>query len=1008
MIQKILTLIPILLFAGFTFCQTRMISHVTPVGGGFTTQVQIENPTASQQEIRLVPYDLDGNQLTPFEASLPGQSTIWGASSEIFGSGAAVSHFIIEGDAAAKVTVAYDFGAGNGSPAHVRSSDVRASGWRVFPGEWSLVFDGLAIVNTGREKTDVWISQKDYANNIIRVEKVAEGLAPNAKALYVIGSPNGSSFSLDSESTFEISADQKLAITALRGTLGNEEAGLLWGNDALALSLAESSRDEAGIWFIKDGSLYDVMEMMGYNVAWDRLYQAELFKRVGRGRSAELFGQPSLMQDVLTLLECYSDEELDQLFRATSEDNQTIIQAYVDGFNRRIAQVNSDTDLLPMEYKRLGVFEVENWHYRDVLAWLAMLQRDFSLDKRGLGQFENAALANDLIDKFGFDEAEFRFEDLRWVNDSQAPTMIPATEAQKRAAAQQRKRESTWDRQRLLDLRHFFKTRLATFETNQRQRKEVGSFVKMGSYAWAVSGRNTQSGNPILYSGPQLGITSPSPVIEGSIESETLTVSGMSIPGIPAIIVGRTPHHAWSMQVGHAQSWDYYLEEEANAFLHHTVRVKVAPNQEFDLPVHRTQRGPVISQDPWVSWKYAHWGHEFDLAGGIVGMARARTIEEFAEAVSRLGVSQHICYVDKEGNIAYWMSGREPVRPEGNWRFPQGFIHTPFEYDAEVIHPTPHARNPERGWFGGWNTKAMMAADDRSSTYSFGPFQRGHVIQELLDRPEKFTREEIKDMAISVASTMSADLGGVEWPTMRDKGRFMEAVVADPTPERLEAIEILENWDGRFPGGGPENWVSGLDIADAWILQNEWLSRVIALAFDDELLPVQDVRDDLERFQVLLHARDPNSKIINFYDWFLNADDPEAPQTAEAIIVQALDDILEMRGARPWGTGNRGVFILGPPLLFRAVEIFPFSNRATYAQCVEYGSDGPAHIESHFNLGPSATLYFNEEGEVVTPAGTLMTPEQNMLPQPVEGDPYFSMSSNYINFILRPFPLFEQ
>jgi penicillin G amidase len=39
----------------------------------------------------------------------------------------------------------------------------------------------------------------------------------------------------------------------------------------------------------------------------------------------------------------------------------------------------------------------------------------------------------------------------------------------------------------------------------------------MGSYAWVVSGDKTASGNPIVYSGPQMGFETPSIVTEGSI-----------------------------------------------------------------------------------------------------------------------------------------------------------------------------------------------------------------------------------------------------------------------------------------------------------------------------------------------------------------------------------------------------------------------------------------------------------------------------------------------------------
>ena len=87
-----------------------------------------------------------------------------------------------------------------------------------------------------------------------------------------------------------------------------------------------------------------------------------------------------------------------------------------------------------------------------------------------------------------------------------------------------------------------------------------GARVDLGSYAWSMSGDKTASGNPMLYSGPQMGFFAPSIIAEGSIRGGGLEVSGMHVPGIPAIFVGRTPHHAWSLQTGHAHTVDFWLE----------------------------------------------------------------------------------------------------------------------------------------------------------------------------------------------------------------------------------------------------------------------------------------------------------------------------------------------------------------------------------------------------------------------------------------------------------------
>ena len=78
--------------------------------------------------------------------------------------------------------------------------------------------------------------------------------------------------------------------------------------------------------------------------------------------------------------------------------------------------------------------------------------------------------------------------------------------------------------------------------------------------------------------GPQMGFSVPSIVLEGSIQAGGINISGMSVPGIPGMIIGRTPHHAWSMQVGHSHTTDYYLESPDSVFFHRYETIKVAGN----------------------------------------------------------------------------------------------------------------------------------------------------------------------------------------------------------------------------------------------------------------------------------------------------------------------------------------------------------------------------------------------------------------------------------------------
>lgn len=790
-------------------------------------------------------------------------------------------------------------------------------------------------------------------------------------------------------------------------------AGTITASITIAETVA-TSRDERGVWFITgadDASLYSVFEAMGYAVAVDRLWQAEKYRRTARGKLAEIFGPEQLQTDIFMRIIGYSDQELTEAFEQMDSESQTVVTAYADGFNRRIAEIREDNSLLPFEYAALSAqwetsIMPEDWTPSDIMAWTALMLRNF--DSEGFStspiQLENAALYQELAAKF---PADFQgmFQDLRWHNDPDALTYIPDVAGSKSARSSSVK--SSAEMAALIpDISGAAKNIVGMRDTVIENMKKINAYVKMGSYAWAVAGSKTASGNPTIYSGPQMGFETPSIVTEGSIRAGGLNISGMTVPGIPGIIIGRTPHHAWSMQVGHAHTTDYYIEEPSAVFPHRLENIKIAGGADDMLfPIYRTAHGPVINPIPYlpdeyvpdptnpiVTWKYSHWGYELDVVKALLGLARASSMDEFGAGIEDVAVSQHFCYADQDGNIAYWMSGRNPVRPEGDYRFPQGFIpgSTPLEWDADVLTPRSTDRNTSQGYYCGWNNKTSSAYGNAYNSYSyyFGPFHRAHVVDEYLSANDNLTFENIRDLALNIATTDSFGRGGNPWAFVKDD--FSAAVQVSSRDDVHAALALLENWDGHFVEGGASSWAGGTDRPDAWILTDAWIQEAIRLTFEDELgTETYAAQVTQMLFNTMLHGlMGDDSGIKNNYNWFQNLSDADAPQTANGIILTALTNTLAALGDQPWGIGARGEItyehdMIGP------VHTMPFSSRSTYAHCVEYGATGPLRIESMFPMGQSGNILMGPDGT------------------PVFDDFFFSMTDVYDTFAYRAFPLFE-
>ncbi|MDX2439623.1 MAG: penicillin acylase family protein [Desulfobacterales bacterium] len=773
------------------------------------------------------------------------------------------------------------------------------------------------------------------------------------------------------------------------------------------------TRDDKGVWFITGGkgiNRYYVFEAMGYAVATDRIWQMELYKRQSLGRLSEIFGIDQLGTDIYLRTIGYSEEELTEGVENLDPGTFKIVQGYVAGINRRISEIENNPSLLPAEFSLLGLTTIEKWRCQDVLAWIAMLQKNFDPEALDTAQLDNAALFQKLTEDYG-SQAEGMFNDLRWTNDPEAQTYIvdeseiQQTSSTAKKSSRKNNAFSDYDAETIAKTADKLKKNR---EKVIKKLKDINAFVKMGSYAWVVAGDKTESGNPIIYSGPQMGFSVPSIVTEGSIRAGGLDVSGMTIPGIPGIIIGRTPHHAWSMQVGHAHTTDYYFETPGAVLFHRFETIKVKDFDDVTIPIYKTAHGPVISPMPYdgspgvpiVSWKYSQWGYEFNTIEAFLDLADAKSMNEFGEGIEKIGVSQHFCYADRDGNIAYWMSGRNPVRPAGEWRLPQGLKGSSLEWDSSILAERSTARNPERGYFGGWNNKTNPDYDNGYNSISdiYGPFHRSHVIYDYFDtafeEDQRLSFDDVRDLALNIAATDSFGRGGNPWKFVEPY--FKKAVTDAKTPTdanttediqaRQDALELLSNWDGHFVEGGESMWAAGPDRADAWVLMNAWIREVLSLAFDDEL--GESNQDALILFNVLLHGlAGSESGIVNNYSWFENTD-LNAPQTAEKIIVAALDTVLAQLGDTPWGENARGQIIYNHAML-GPIHSHPFSSRSTYAHCVEYGADGPVRIESMFPLGQSGNILSGGVGGVTF------------------DDNFFSMTEFFDNFVHREFPLFD-
>lgn len=504
-------------------------------------------------------------------------------------------------------------------------------------------------------------------------------------------------------------------------------------------------RDEHGIPHISAASAEDAYRALGFVHAQDRLWQMEFQRLVAAGRLSEAVGEAGLGTDrFLRTLGIYRAAESAWEHLADREARRWII-AYADGVN---SFLNTRTGVLPPEFLLLG-HRPEPFRPEDVLAWAKMMAWDLA------GNWNSELLRARLLNRLPAREVDRLFPDWpgdmhvtlegSWFPDDGTPEEGPPPAgpegAEDEAAAARRLLAGLGDLLALLP-----------------PPLPEGS----GSNAWVLSGEHTESGLPLLANDPHLGLQAPSLWYLVHVEAPGLSVTGASLPGTPAVLLGRNDRIAWGFTNTGSDVQDIFIEKLSplndgeyltpdgpRAFMERQELIRVKGGADVVLTVRETVHGPVISDlvpdigrppgvgaDPYVlAFSWTALGESDPTAAAVLHLNRATDWESFNRALENFhNPQQNIMYADVDGNIGFLAAGLVPIREGGDGTVPApgwtgshdwtGFI--PF---AEL----PRAFNPASGRIV--NANQQVTPDDYPYplTRTWAEPWRAHRIIELLD-----------------------------------------------------------------------------------------------------------------------------------------------------------------------------------------------------------------------------------------------------------------------------------
>lgn len=557
----------------------------------------------------------------------------------------------------------------------------------------------------------------------------------------------------------------------------------------------EIVRDRHGIPHIEAESRADAVFALGFVHGQDRLWQMEFQRRLGSGRLAEAVGPNGLTADRFfrTLgIRRVSEAALQHL--APSE--RATLDAYVAGVN---AFLEHRTGLLPPEFLMLGI-EPEPWTPTDVVVWQKMMAWDLTGS-----QMSSETRRAQLIAALGADRASELFPGYR----EDAPVVLPDFSALYR--------DISWDA--------LAKAIPPVDPAN-------------GSNAWVVSAEHTASARPLLANDPHLGLQAPSLWYFAHLSAPDYEVVGATLPGTPAVLLGRNRHIAWGLTNTGSDVLDLFVERvdpddpgrylTPSGFLPFETRrevIAVAGADDVVLDVRETRHGPVISDVVAAAARVADGRHvvamqwtaldEDDTTiGAALAMNDARNWDAFVDALERWVVPQQtMVYADVDGNIGLIAPARVPIRAGGRGTSPSpGWTEAHDWVDTIPYGALPRRSNPDDGVLVAANHRLVgpeypyLLTDDWSAPY------RAERIHGLLDDDARHT--------LDTFVAIQRDVTSLHARAMRDLLRD----VAPQTQTARAAHETIVAWDGEMTAESP-----------APLIFSAWYRSLVREIAEDEL-----------------------------------------------------------------------------------------------------------------------------------------------------------------------------
>lgn len=540
----------------------------------------------------------------------------------------------------------------------------------------------------------------------------------------------------------------------------------------------EIFRDSLAIPYILAKTDMDAYFALGYAHAQERLFQMDFIRRAGSGRLSEVFGRKTLPYDkMFKTLGIYKAAELS----LSSLDKHTIdvLHAYSNGINKYLEE---NSGKLPLEFAMLN-YSPNKWKPIHSLIVAKMLAWELNISWWTDFSFTH------LIQKFGKEKAKEILPNFEQNQNYIISNKLTAAD----------------------------NIALGLVETDKSFRKFMGfEGTHIGSNNWVVDGKHSSSGKPIIANDPHLAFQAPARWYLAVIKAGDKTTAGFTLPGLPAVVIGKNDNISWVVTNVMADDADFYFEtldsSKTNYLLDgkwvklntYTDTIFIKDELPVILKIKSTHRGPIISnihpynvlyknkyrKNGTVSVRWTALDKSTELSS-FLAINNASNYNQFKEALRTFyAPGQNFVYADKFGNIAYICGARLPIRETVAPSLVYDGTTSVSDWKGFVSYENmPKLYNPSNGFIATANNKVVQNFPQHISNL-WEPDSRINRITELLSKKAIHTTSDFMNYQNDYYSDYASKLT----PIILDA--FKNASIKEKNLKL--ALKLLKRWDFTF------------------------------------------------------------------------------------------------------------------------------------------------------------------------------------------------------------------